>query len=557
MARIGGENLQQEYNRGYDFILNTYGAAENIIPGKNTQIILVKGIVIDVDFQVDKNYKLAADQPTFSIYAKIIGEDLDVEHPDLAVQKLYYSPLLPIHNISIPEIGEEILIMRESTEISSRGYYIGRISSASQLNYSGARDYMDSREEGITSPELKYGFSFNVDELRNRKTNESPSDEIKAISIPVTFGDVVQQGRSQTYIRHSFSRSNKKGVLEQGIRGVDQPFYSVENLNPLDPSIGTTSTKNIHFIDSSILNLGPYSLASTLPSDLSQGKKTAADKAMIVNIADELYNISSNQTDTSMYRQVLGEKLIKHQAQTNGLIKTMLDGLTGLTETVQVLLEAFVEHEHALPKIDINLKKEIKFKDVYRTQARVIAGKQQRIVIPAKHINGRTITVPAAGGGYNRVRIPGQTIPGTVRYVQGPNTVIPGKMKTRNITRNINFEQVIGGQEDPRFTFPVRLVSNPDPVQVGTRNETWGEYYKRTGTSYYQTSQTLRETPKRTDIPVYADPPEESESSLGVKTNKVNTEVENLIALFEAQKDRLNDIFTRATDFLSKNQFIN
>ena len=56
---------------------------------------------------------------------------------------------------------------------------------------------------------------------------------------------------------------------------------------------------------------------------------------------------------------------------------------------------------------------------------------------------------------------------------------------------------------------------------------------------------------------MYGDPPEESESSLGVKTNKVNTEAENLIALFEAQKDRLNDIFTRATDFLSKNLFIN
>ena len=88
--RTGGEGLQQEFNRGYDFILNTYGAAENIMPGKNAQIILIKGIVIDIDFDVDKNYKLAAEQPAFSIYAKIIGEDLDVERPDLQVQKIYY-----------------------------------------------------------------------------------------------------------------------------------------------------------------------------------------------------------------------------------------------------------------------------------------------------------------------------------------------------------------------------------------------------------------------------------------------------------------------------------
>ena len=207
--RTGGEGLQQEFNRGYDFILNTYGAAENIMPGKNAQIILIKGIVIDIDFDVDKNYKLAAEQPAFSIYAKIIGEDLDVERPDLQVQKIYYSPLLPIHNISIPEIGEEILIMRESTNISSRGYYIGRISTSNRLNYTATRNYMDSLEEGITSPEFKYGFSFDVNDLRDKRSYDSPSDEISSISIPMTFGDVVQQGRSQTYLRHSFNRINK------------------------------------------------------------------------------------------------------------------------------------------------------------------------------------------------------------------------------------------------------------------------------------------------------------------------------------------------------------
>ena len=247
----------------------------------------------------------------------------------------------------------------------------------------------------------------------------------------------------------------------------------------------------------------------------------------------------------------------------------MLDGLTGLTETVQVLLEAFIEHEHALPKIDLNLKKQIKFKDVYRTRTRVIDNGYQRIRIPAKYVPGyrrRYLTgklyTKAANMGptpiYTTITVPGRWVRGTTRYVKRPNTVIPGSLRTRTVKRDINFEQVIGGKEDPRFTFPVRLVNNTDPVQTGTRKETWGEYFKRTGTTWRQIRvQTLRTTPKKTDIPVYADPPEETESSLGVKTNKVNTESENLIALFDAQKDRLNDIFTRATDFLSKNQFIN
>ena len=516
--RTGGEGLQQEFNRGYDFILNTYGAAENIMPGKNAQIILIKGIVIDIDFQVDKNYKLAESQPPFSIYAKIIGEDLDVEHPDLAVQKIYYSPLLPIHNISIPEIGEEILIMRESTNISSRGYYVGRVGNTSTLNYYPVRNYMDSMEEGVTSPEFKYGFSFDVNDLRNRRQYDTPSDEIDLFSIPLTFGDVVQQGRSQTYIRHSFNRVNKKGVLEQGIRGTEQPAATPLPANIIDPqgngesvtdpSIGVTDTKNIHLIDNSIMSMGDYPLASTLPNNPNQNNTLGPDKSMIVNIADELYNISSNQTDTTMYRQVLGEKLINQQAQTNSLIKTMLDGLTGLTETVQVLLDAFIDHEHALPKIELNLEKSITSSDRYVVPARYQQQPPQKITVPARRVRVRT--------GFNketrRAIYSYVGIPGFQREVERPPKLVqPARTRIRKRSQKINFEAIIGGEEDPRFTAPIETdsgdVENPAP--------------------------------------------------LGLKTQKVNNDTEELIDLFNDQKEKLNTIFNRATDFLSKNQFIN
>ena len=111
--KVGGESLQQEFNRGYDFILNTYGSAENIMPGKNDQQLIQRGIVIEIDFDIGKNYRLASAEPPFSIYAKVIGEDLDVDDPTLEIQKIFYSPLLPIHNLCIPEIGEEILKQME------------------------------------------------------------------------------------------------------------------------------------------------------------------------------------------------------------------------------------------------------------------------------------------------------------------------------------------------------------------------------------------------------------------------------------------------------------
>ena len=523
----GGEPLQQEFNRGYDFILNTYGVAQGTMPSKNSQIILVKGIVIDIDFDIDKNYKLSNEQAPFSIYAKIIGEDLDTPHPEYAAEKIYFSPLMPIHNLSIPEIGEEILIMRESTETSSRGYYIGRISNTSILNYYPARQYMDSISEGITSGPYKYGFSFDIESIRNQRIRETPSADFQALSIPVTFGDVVQQGRSQSYIRHSFNRVNKKGVLEQGLlfSGQNSSTFTKNTVRQnssesydQDPSIGETATKNIHFIDSSIQKLGDYQLASVISDDPIQGNIDGPDKSIMANLAEEIYNISTKETGTGVYRQVLGEKLILHQRETNVLLQSMLDGLTGLAQTTQLLLDAFVDHTHALPKIDLNLEKEIKTKDLYRTAPRFIKQPNQIVRTPS-----RQVSIPTGGtkkGGYRNLQdIPVYntiTIPGSVTTIKQPPKIIPGRMVARNVKQKINFEAIIGGAENPRFTAAIQ-----------------------------------------TDIDIEDSPTQSTKTEVGMMTAEVNNNSEQLIDSFNEQKEKLNNIVDKATNFLSRNQFIN
>ena len=64
------------------------------------------------------------------------------------------------------------------------------------------------------NPIFRYGFSFDVRKLREKFENRMPSAEFSNVSIPMTFGDVVQQGRTKTYVRHSFNRNNKKGGLD-------------------------------------------------------------------------------------------------------------------------------------------------------------------------------------------------------------------------------------------------------------------------------------------------------------------------------------------------------
>ena len=109
--------------------------------------------------------------------------------------------------------------MRESSDPSSKGYYVGRVANTSALNYYPAREYMDSEQDGVTTGSFKYGFSFDIEKIRSTKLGESPHQLKYNLSLfPITYGDVVQQGRSQSYIRHSFNRTNKKGVLEQGLQ---------------------------------------------------------------------------------------------------------------------------------------------------------------------------------------------------------------------------------------------------------------------------------------------------------------------------------------------------
>ena len=528
MARTGGENLQQEYNRGYDFILNTYGSAVNTVRGKDNNPILSKGIVVDIEFDTQKNYKLAATQPPFSIYAKIMGEDLDISDPRLEVEKIYYAPLFSIHNIAVPEIGEEILIMREGMAPSSKGYYIGRISNCSALNYYPVRQYMETINSSNSSPEFKYGFSFNAQQLRENKTDLMPSDQIESISIPMTYGDVVQQGRSQSYVRHSFNRNNKKGILEQGLRVQGQNIRTnISNTVKLkygtsyDPSIGHTATKTIHFVDSSIKRLGDFNLASIFADNPSQGTLDGSpdnDKSIIATLANEVYNISTQEHASTLYRQVLGEKLISHQQETNNLISSMLDGLTGLAETVQVLVDAFVEHEHALPKVELNLEKTVTASDMYVVPARFRPQRPQEIRVPNKRIKVRS------GTRNGRPRYSYIAIPGFTRMVERPPKLIrKARWKTRTISQNINFEAIIGGEEDPRFTAPIQTdTDSPESMPLPGAPE--GNIFK---------------------------------TELGMKTEKINTDTENLIDKFNNQKEQLNNIFNKATDFLSRNQFIN
>ena len=542
----GPTNIFRQFNKGIDYIQSSYNAGDGVT--KITPSLIFKGVVIDVDLSALKSTSFASVVPPFSVYAKLIGMDEDVEDPLATQDKIYYPPLFPVHTICIPEIGEEVLILKENSEFSSQGYYIGRINDSSPLNISYARDYM-----GINDPETdnryRYGFSFDVKKLREKFANRMPSSEFSNVSIPMTYGDVVQQGRSKTYVRHSFNMNNKKGVLEQGIR-MDGQLLSKDKVNSfnyvagseiqtgaidkssqpeiladgelsrqpillrsVDPSIGITKTKTIHFIDSSIKRLGDYTYKSFY-GNKQTGELDGDDKGMIVNIAEEIYNISSRNVSGALYRQVLGEKLVIQQQQSLNLMKEIMSTVSDFAASTQVLLDAFLDHTHALPKIELDIEKTIEFKDTYRTPP--ILEQQPNLSV---NLPGSTISIPMPGGSHRRVYVPG----GKTSIPQPPKIVSKGQNRTRTRKQEINFEAIIGGAENPRFTAPIQTdTKSPDTM------------------------------------PLPGAPPQNIEKTeLGKKTGEVDIALEEVISKFTNQHQRLNELTLKVNQFLSKNQFVN
>ena len=153
-------------------------------------------------------------------------------------------------------------------------------------------------------------------------------------------------------------------------------------------------------------------------------------------MADEIYNISTKEHGPTLYRQVLGEKLIAHQKENNNLIRNMLEGLSGLAQTVQVLLDAFMDHNHALPKIELNLEKEIVSKDLYRTAPRLESQKPTIINTPSKRVRVRT--------GYDMARqqpiYSYTTVPGNTQSIPMPPKIVSlGQTKVRTRKQKLNF----------------------------------------------------------------------------------------------------------------------
>jgi hypothetical protein len=545
----GKRPYNQLVNRGLEFIQDTYSSSQDEFMPNNESILLSRGIVIEANFNRDVYGVGGVIRPPYSLNIRIVGNDFNTTDPTRVDEERWYAPFFPIHNVSIPEIGEEVLVINESQDYSSKGFWIGRVNESALTNLFLAESWKDSSisegSEFEPTSEEKYGFSFDVKSLRENPVVDkvSPSFTAENIAIRATYGDVIQQGRSRTYVRHSFNKNNYIGLLEQGINNNFDTTNDEVGFQPLsgsNPSLGETRTKTIHFVDTSVKRVGDFNFASS-KREIEFGQlNSSVKRSMIFNEADQIFNVAGGNDgfNTTLYSQVLGEKLNSYHRKNVKVMQSMLDGITGLTMTVQTLLNAFVEHEHALPKIELDLEKTVTSEDTFIQPAVFRRQPPQIISVPDKTIRVMVGSKPSRNAAYGAapeavykdIKIPGFT----KEVARPPKQIVPARRRVRTREQTINFEAIIGGAENPRFTAPIeisKVASQPNiPAGIGPQERAMLIAQGRGSVQF---------------------------TDLGIKTNNVNNDTEDLIDAFNAQKEQLNMIFSRVTEYLSENQFVN
>ena len=204
------KRLSHLYSKNLTFLKTISDAYKG---SENNSKIIYHGIVLEVD-------KIGNDvRAKYSLLVKLIGIDpddqqlKDTEDETEKIFARYYPPLLPIHIMAIPEVGEEVKIIFVDPGNFEDGYWISREETNNSFtkNVSG-NDIVASNDTDDLPPATKYGINddankFKDDDIVPDKNYDIPLDRRKT-------GDVVLDGRSNTYIKQSFDTKNKKGYIE-------------------------------------------------------------------------------------------------------------------------------------------------------------------------------------------------------------------------------------------------------------------------------------------------------------------------------------------------------
>jgi len=278
-------NLGTILHPGYRMIKQAYGASKGT-HNPIEKFILYRAIVIKIIVTIDNDHTGSLFPPG-TLECQILGDTVTSSNdPNIASSQVL--PFNDLHNISIPEVGEEVWIVKESDKNGAIPYWIGRVNDSNFTSRVLAREsYKDQ------SPLSRYGYNFIVEEIDEKVTHEG-----RSYSVPFNPGDVIQQGRSDSYIRHSYNTDDKdEGILELGIK--ERRRYGT----PIGPSIGKTHTKTLHRVikgSGAIFNLtdnGNFNIVEQQVLGNKLNESLSGITNSIIELTKNLKNLETNVDD--------------------------------------------------------------------------------------------------------------------------------------------------------------------------------------------------------------------------------------------------------------------
>ena len=106
--------------------------------------ILNRAIVISVKLGVDTAPQSSALLPQYSVNARIIGEEVSSQSPENEPPR-WYAPLMSNTIISVPEVGEQVFVIRETTLNKSKGFWIARVNDTDKVSLHLTNDQNKNR----------------------------------------------------------------------------------------------------------------------------------------------------------------------------------------------------------------------------------------------------------------------------------------------------------------------------------------------------------------------------------------------------------------------------
>ena len=204
--------------------------------------IMSKGLVVAVDYYGNKKLGVSP----YSVQVKL-PSSFDTQHQDR-----WYSSLLPIHNLALPQVGEEVLIIFVTAGDKSQGFWISRFNYTEKFSTNSFKhiDISAIDTDKNTSKTLQdqlFGVNTTKDDIKETLDVE-PEIVYDIPYLRVKPGDVVTHGRSNTHIINTFDTKNKKGVIDilTEIEESKKKFYEQEyHVNSKGARVLLTTLSNV------------------------------------------------------------------------------------------------------------------------------------------------------------------------------------------------------------------------------------------------------------------------------------------------------------------------